>query len=517
MTNKHEYPHRFSAELDLFYRITEAMLQYKEIKKVLILVPQLLEEHFNMSRCMITIRNRKTKEIFIETSTGLSDQEQSRGRYRLGEGVIGSVFETGEEIIIPKISEEPSFLDKTGARRRVDKDELSFICVPVISEDEVIGTISADSNYVDKENLEEKVKIIKIISVMIAQAVRLHQIDHEERPLLEQENKRLQESLRDKFRPGNIIGKSKVMQQVYNLIEKVAPANSTVLILGESGVGKELVAHAIHYHSSRSDKSFIKFNCAALPESTIESELFGHEKGAFTGAVQQRKGRFELADCGTIFLDEIGELSPSIQTKLLRILQEKEFERVGGHETIKCDIRILAATNRDLEEQIAAGKFREDLYYRLNIFPITIPPLRERKTDILLLADYFVEKYGKANNKKVRRITTPAIDMLMAYHWPGNVRELENIIERATILSDDGVIHSYHLPPSLQTGESSGTYYSGTLQAKLDIVEHEMLVEALKHSHGSMAEAAKSLGITERMIGLRIKKYKINPRKFRNI
>lgn len=517
MSNNQQHIRKLSVELDLFYGITEAMLRFKEIKKVLILVPQLLEEHLGMTRCMITIRNRKTKEIFIETSTGLSEQEQSRGKYRLGEGVIGSVFESGEEVIVPNISEEPAFLDKTGARRRMDKNSISFVCVPVISEDEVIGTISGDTNCEDSETLEEKVKIIKIISIMIAHAVRLHQIDHEDRPMLEQENKRLQESLKEKFRPGNIIGKSKVMQQVYNLIEKVAPANSTVLILGESGVGKELVAHAIHYHSPRSDKPFIKFNCAALPESTIESELFGHEKGAFTGADQQRKGRFELADCGTIFLDEIGELSLSIQTKLLRILQEKEFERMGGSETIKCDIRVIAATNRNLEEQIASGKFRDDLYYRLNIFPITIPPLRERKTDILLLADYFMEKYGRANNKRVRRITTPAIDMLIDYHWPGNVRELENIIERSTILSDDGVVHSYHLPPSLQTGKSSGTHYAGTLQAKLDVVENEMIIETLKYSHGNMAEAAKALGITERMMGLRIKKYNINPRKYRNI
>ncbi|MGD8777445.1 MAG: sigma 54-interacting transcriptional regulator [Ignavibacteria bacterium] len=516
MTQKYEIVKRITRELDFLYRIAETTTKYVEIKKVLVLVPNLLVENLGMNRSMITIYNRKTEEIFVESSAGLSTQEQERGKYRLGEGVIGSVFESGEEMIIPKIADEPSFLDKTGSRRKVDKKDISFICLPIKNKEEVIGTLSGDLDCCDKSILDEYLKILKIISVMIAQAVRLHQLDHEDRNHLVEENKRLKANLKKKFRPGNIVGNSKGMQQVYDLIEKVSSANATVLILGESGVGKELVAHAIHYNSSRANNAFITFNCAALPESIIDSELFGHEKGAFTGAEQARKGRFELANGGTIFLDEIGELTPGIQTKLLRVLQQKEFERVGGHETIKVDIRVIAATNRNLEEQIKKGLFREDLYYRLNIFPITIPPLRERKTDILLLADYFVNKYGKLNDKPLRRITTAAIDMLMDYHWPGNVRELENVIERASILSEDGVIHSYHLSPSLQTAESSGTRYAGSLQAKLDIVEHEMIIEALKHSHGNMAEAAKSLGITERMMGLRIKKYKIVLRKFRN-
>jgi Nif-specific regulatory protein len=256
-------------------------------------------------------------------------------------------------------------------------------------------------------------------------------------------------------------------------------------------------------------------NCGALPESVVESELFGHEKGAFTGAIATRKGRFELAHSGTIFLDEIGDLSPTTQIKLLRVLQEKEFERVGGSATIKVDVRVITATNRDLEQLIAEGQFRQDLYYRLNVFPVHVPPLRERKTDIPLLADHFVEKYSKANHKTIRRISTPAIDMLMSYHWPGNVRELENCMERAVLLSSDHVIHGHHLPPTLQTAEASGTAHSGTLDGTLENIERDLILDALKAARGNKAKAARALGITERIMGLRVRKHGISPRRFR--
>jgi len=304
------------------------------------------------------------------------------------------------------------------------------------------------------------------------------------------------------------------MQEVYNLIAQVAKSDSTVLIRGESGTGKELVAEAVHYSSRRADKPFIKVNCAALPDTVIESELFGHEKGAFTSAVAMRKGRFELAHGGSIFLDEIGDLSPNVQVKLLRILQAKEFERVGGNVTIRTNVRIIAATHQPLEELLAAGKFREDLFYRLNVFPIHVPPLRERKSDIILLADHFAEKYGRQNGREIKRISTPAIDLLMMYYWPGNVRELENCIERATLLSTDGVIHGHHLPPSLQSAESTGTTISNTLRGALDRLEMELLQDALKSSRGNMAGAARLLGITERQMGLRVRKYRIDTRHF---
>jgi Nif-specific regulatory protein len=288
-----------------------------------------------------------------------------------------------------------------------------------------------------------------------------------------------------------------------------------VLVRGESGTGKELVASAIHYHSLRAAKPFVKVNCAALPASLIESELFGHEKGAFTGAVQMRKGRFELAHGGTIFLDEIGYLEPATQVKLLRVLQEKEFERVGGAVTLKVDVRVIAATNRPLEELMQKNEFLQDLYYRLNVFPIHIPPLRDRKSDILLLADFFVEKYAKTHHKKILRISTPAIDMMMSYHWPGNIRELENCIERSVLLSSDGVIHGHHLPPTLQTAEASGTAPAETLDAALERFEKELLTDALKSARGNRAKAARVLGISERIMGLRVERYGIDWRRFR--
>jgi Nif-specific regulatory protein len=299
------------------------------------------------------------------------------------------------------------------------------------------------------------------------------------------------------------------------MVSQVSKSNATVLIRGESGTGKELVANSIHYNSHRAKSPFIKVNCAALPATLIESELFGHEKGAFTGAIKQKAGKFELAHKGTIFLDEIGSLGLDVQANLLRILQEKEFERVGGHRTIKTDVRIIAATNKNLEEAVEDESFRGDLYYRLNVFPIYLPPLRERKTDILLLADYFLEKYARENHKDIKRFSTPAIDMLMEYHWPGNVRELENCIERAVLLCEEGVIHSYHLPPTLQTGKESDTVPALSLEDAVASLEKEMIIDALKNTRGNISVAAKILQTTVRKFAYKAQKYGVDYKQYR--
>jgi Nif-specific regulatory protein len=504
-----------AGELSILFEISQILDSSLDLRTVVEPTLEVITRSLGMKLATLTLLNRQTGEISIEAAYGLSASQKRSGRYKLGEGITGKVIQTGRPAIVPRISEEPEFLDRTGARKAQEAGELSFVCVPIKMGREVVGALSVDRPASSDASLQEDARILSIIASLIAQAVRLRQSAQEERERLVEENLRLQDELKDRFRPSNIIGNSKAMHEVYKQISQVSTGETTVLLRGESGTGKELVAHAVHYASRRAGRPLVKVNCAALPEGVIESELFGHEKGAFTGAVSARKGRFELAQGGTLFLDEIGDLSPGMQIKLLRVLQEREFERVGGTATIKADVRLITATNRNLEELIEKGTFRQDLYYRLNVFPIHIPPLRERRTDILLLADYFAERYSRQHHKSVRRISTPAIDMLMAYHWPGNVRELENCIERAVLLSDDDVIHGHHLPPTLQTAEASGTVPRGTLQATLERVERELLVEALKSSRGNMAAAAGTLGITERIMGLRVRTYRIQARRFR--
>jgi len=515
--NSHLDVKREVKELLLLFEISQILDRSMDLRDVVGPVLEAIATHMGMMRGTLTLLNRESGEILIEAAHGLSETQKERGRYRPGEGVTGKVVESGRPAVVPHISEEPLFLDRTGARKGLKKTDISFICVPIKLGNEVIGTLSADRLFEEGVDFEEDVRLLAIITSMIAQAVKLRQSAQEERHRLLEENLRLQDELKERFRPSNIVGNSKGMRSVYDLIAQVSRSDTTVLIRGESGTGKELVAHAIHYNSLRASKPFIKVNCGALPESVVESELFGHEKGAFTGAIATRKGRFELAHGGSIFLDEIGDLSPTTQIKLLRVLQEREFERVGGTATIKTDVRVIAATNRDLEGLIEESTFRQDLYYRLNVFPIHVPPLRERKTDIPLLADFFVEKYSKANHKSIRRISTPAIDMLMSYHWPGNVRELENCIERAVLLSSDNVIHGHHLPPTLQTAEASGTTHAGTLDGTLENVERDLILDALKAARGNKAKAARALGISERIMGLRVRQHGIDPRRFRTI
>jgi Nif-specific regulatory protein len=302
---------------------------------------------------------------------------------------------------------------------------------------------------------------------------------------------------------------------MYEQVAQVAATNTTVLIRGESGTGKELIAHSIHYNSLRAKKPFVKVSCAALPDSLIESELFGYEKGAFTGADTRKKGRFELAEGGTLFLDEIGDVPLATQVKLLRVLQEREFERVGGTETVKVNVRLLAATNRDMEKLIAAGTFREDLYYRLNVFAIFVPPLRDRKADLLMLADHFLDKFSQEHGKSIKRISTPAIDMLASYHWPGNVREMENALERAVLMCDGQVIHAHHLPPSLQTAEASGTVMRVSLSDSVAAYEKDLIQDTLKTTRGNRAKAARLLDTTERILSYKVRNYGIDVGRFK--
>ncbi|TAN37420.1 MAG: nif-specific transcriptional activator NifA [Verrucomicrobia bacterium] len=499
-------------ELTLLYHVSQILDQSLDMREVVSPVLESLADHMDMRYGTITLLNRKTGDILIEAAHGLTPQQARRGRYKLGEGVTGQVVLTGKPMVIPKTSESPQFLDRTKRGKRADT---SFVCVPIKVGSEVVGALSVDRAYHPETELQESARLLEIIASMIAQAVRLRREAQEAQERLSAENERLRAELRDRFRPSNIIGNSHEMQMVYDQIALVCKSAATVLINGETGTGKELVAQAVHYNSDRANKPFIKAHCAALPETMIESELFGHEKGAFTGAIAERKGRFELANGGTLFLDEIGDIPATIQIKLLRVLQEREFERVGGMSTIKVNVRLIAATNRDLQTMVQQGKFREDLFYRLNVFPLYLPPLRKRKADIVLLADFFLEKYAKQNHKNVRRLSSAVIDMLMSYHWPGNVRELENCIERAVVVAEGEVIHPYHLPPTLQTAEASGTATKGDLKSLVSAYERDLLRDALKSARGNVAAAARALGTTQRIFGYKIQLHQIDPSKYK--
>lgn len=513
-----EFPINSSCQarvLPLLFQLSKVLAENGNLSEAMTILLQIMERNLGVIRGMVTLYHRRTGKIFIHESFGLTEEEEHRGIYAPGEGITGKVVESGQSVIVPKIADEPNFLNRTQTNVTEAYKNFSFICVPIMRGKKVLGTISAEKNYTSREMLNRDLEILTIIATMTAHAVEFYLLENEERTFWVKENQRLQNALEEKYRPSNIIGNSKPMQEVHAMIARIAQAKTTVLLLGESGVGKELVANAIHYNSSLAAGPFVKFNCAALPESLIESELFGHEKGAFTGASSQRIGRFEEADGGTIFLDEVGELQVAMQTKLLRVLQERTFERVGGNKPLKVDIRVIAATNNDLPQMVAEGRFREDLFYRLNVFPVTIPPLRERGSDVITLADHFVARFAKESGKEVNRISTPALDMLMSYHWPGNVRELENVIERAVILTDDNTIHGYNLPPSLQTTASSGANNKVGLQAKLDAVGYEMIVDALKNARGNMSRAARELNITRHSLRLRMDKYQIDYRKYR--
>ena len=502
-------------ELTVLYEISQLIGSSLDCRQVF---PDILNTfHFllGMNRGTITLLDAQTGELEIRAAHGMTEEEVKRGRYLVGEGITGKVVETGEPVVVPQIEKEPLFLNRTQSRNDLKKSDISFICVPVKIGSTIYGTLSVDQLFNQDIAFEEDVRLLSIVASMIAQGLKIQQMVQDEKKQLLDENITLREKLKERYSLYNIVGTSNKMNEVFRMIERIASTDVTVLIRGDSGTGKELVANAIHFNSPRASKPFLKLNCAALPDTLTESELFGHEKGAFTGATEQRMGRFERANGGTIFLDEIGTLNLTAQAKLLRVLQEREFERIGGNRTLRVDVRIITATSKDLEGSIEEGTFREDLYYRLNVFPIFIPPLRERKTDILLLADHFVEKFNQKHKKDVRRISTPAIDMLMQYHWPGNVRELENSIERAVLLCTDRVIHSHHLPPTLQTGDQSGTTPSLSFEGAIQNYERELIIDALKNSGGNMAEAARLLRTSERVVSYTIRKLRINPKSYR--
>ncbi len=469
-------------------------------------VLDVLRKHLELRSCFLILEKRDDGVLTVSAASGLSIAEFRKLDTRADQGVFQKVFETSEPLAIT--------FDESGVHLGSgDNSRSKLIASPLVLAGKPLGVLAAVT--VDGKNLAPARQLLDVAASMIAQSLRIERAVHGERQKLIDENSHLRQELKEKHDFSHIVGTSNPMKHVYDQVSQVARSNATVLLRGESGTGKEMIANAIHYNSLRSKRPLIKLNCAALPDTLIEAELFGHEKGAFTGAERSKKGRFELAEGGTLFLDEIGDLPLQTQIKLLRVLQEREFERLGGTETVKTNIRLITATNKNLEEAIAKGEFREDLYYRLNVFTIFLPPLRERRSDILLLAEHFLEKYEQEHDKRIRRISTPAIDMLMAYHFPGNVRELENAIERAVLVCDSNVIHSHHLPPTLQTAEVSGTVTNLTLKSAVEAFERGLIQDTLKSTRGNIAKAARQLDSTERILAYKIRNYDIDPKRFR--
>jgi Nif-specific regulatory protein len=498
-------------ELESLYRVSQVLSRSLDFSETLSEVLKTLNDTARMSHGMISLLDEESGDLLI---TAMHERPESVGpvRYKPGEGVIGSIMEHGEPVVLTRISDEDRFLNRLGV---YDLD-LPFIGVPILIGEQAAGVLSAQP-LSDGKLMSEHERFLQMVANLIGQSVRLAKKVEDERLALKMERDSLRRKVQGEHGFSNMVGHTRSMRLVFEQVRQVAKWNTTVLVRGESGTGKELIANAIHYNSPRVNGPFIKLNCAALPDTLLESELFGHEKGAFTGAVSLRKGRFEQAHGGTIFLDEIGEISPAFQAKLLRVLQEGEFERVGGVKTQVVDVRVVAATNKDLESEVQEGNFREDLYYRLNVMPILMPALRERKEDIPDLARYLAGKLGKNQGRELV-IEDSALAMLMRYDWPGNVRELENCLERASVMSSEGridvnAINLTGLQSSPQPSTSSSSGYAPQVDIDdPDLDERERVIAALEQAGWVQAKAARLLGMTPRQIGYRIQTLNIKVR-----
>ncbi len=472
-------------------------------------------------RVLLVLLSPVDGDIYIEAASGLSSDQKEQGHYVVGEGVVGKVIQTGEPMFIHDVMHNPLFLNRTHSRSQ--REKISFLCVPIKLNDKIIGALGIDRPSEKVIDPEHEERMLSVIASSFVPYIRLHQSTmqkHYEEPV------RLPKPNSSK-NARYLVGNSEAMQTIFERISQAAPSSTTVMLRGESGTGKELVARALHENSPRKDAPFITLNCAALPESLVESELFGHEKGAFTGALQSRKGRFEMANNGTLFLDEVGELSQATQARLLRVLQERSFERVGSVQSHKVDVRIITATNRPLEEMVEEGTFRKDLYYRLNVFSIYLPPLRERQSDILLLVEHFLNVYAKQNEREKPKVSMAASEMLQKYKWPGNIRELENVIERSMLLIGKNPyilpqhlpleLHSADCPISVPKSQNTQSAFSGvgTLPEQVEELERSLITKALENHKGHMGAAAAALAITERIMGQRMRKYSISYKNFR--
>ncbi len=528
-------------ELVAIYEISKVLGSSLDLLKTIQQVLNVLSSHMQMSRCMIGLV-QDSGEVHIIGASGLAKEEIERGRFQKGEGIIGKIIKTGVPIVIPDVAAEPRFLNKTGSRKFAAGQVIAFVGIPIKISGETIGVLTIDREMnAYRGSLERDVRLLKMVANLISQTLRLHRYVAVEREHMMHEQHRLQKEVRPTQGLVNVVGQSKAMQNIFADVERAASVHSTVLLRGESGTGKEIIAHAIHQLSPRKDGPFVRVNCAALSETLLESELFGHEKGAFTGATTERKGRFEVADGGTLFLDEIGEISPAFQVKLLRVLQEREFERVGGNKPIRVDVRLIAATNRNLEEAVTQGDFRADLYFRINVIAIVLPPLRERREDIPELITHFLDRFNRTNERQLQ-LSPEAIRIMTDCYWPGNVRELENCVERTAAMTKGKVIQDINLPcqrnmcfsmalrpisqisppvpklaaesvspPAEPAAESPDTARQNVLESKS---ARERLIAAMEECGWVQAKAARYLGITTRQMHYALQKYNIEIKKF---
>jgi Nif-specific regulatory protein len=517
-------------EINLLYEIAVALTSTTDIHESVEKSMRRLKQHGYLERCALFRKKEDVDELELLISIDLEPYQKKMATYRFGEGATGLAAASREPIVIENIHNNINYLNKMG---NIKAQMVSYVAVPLLQDEEVIGVISANLGKNSPLNFDEIVRMLTIVGSLFVGSLKAQQTITREKESLTELKTYYQEEMQKEYKFENIVGRSTRMQQVFSMINTVAPTDATILIRGETGTGKELIATAIHNLSRRKNGPFIKLNCAAISETLLESELFGHEKGAFTDAREMRKGRFELADGGTLFLDEIGDITPSLQVKLLRILQEQEFERVGGTKTVKTNVRLVAATNRNLEEMARKGEFREDLFYRLNVIPINLPPLRERYEDVKLLIEHYLHRFMKEHRKNMH-FTKGAMELLLDYPWPGNIRELQNTMERIVLICPDGEIQpemlSHVLPfnyqklymqsepapvqtmplaipsaPPLKEAPSSGPMTKKTLQE----LEREAIIQALIDSHGIQTKAARALGMTARQIGYKIKQYGI--------
>ena len=471
-----------------------------------------LYSYWDTNLSFVAIYDSQDRALKIIRAFGFSASEMKRGIFKRGEGATGKVFKSGVPVVLTDLQSNPAFLNRTRIKDKLQGDE-TFMAVPIKVGGDIVGVLAVFKRFGSKESIERGLETLLILGTLIGMFYRLSERMEEERQEWEEERKILTEELKRTYSIHGIVGSSEAIKSLIDLVKKVAETDSTVLITGESGTGKSLIAKAIHFLSPRKNSPFVTINCAAIPETLLEAELFGYEKGAFTGAHAPKKGKFELAHGGTIFLDEIGDMPLTLQAKILRVIQDREIEPLGSEKVVRVDVRIIAATNRDLFSLVKEGRFREDLFYRLSVIPIHIPPLRDRKEDIPLLVEHFLGLYNQKYKKNLK-VSPDAMEALMEYDWPGNIRELENTVERMVVMNDK-TVKATDLPPHILAyrRRSGGDVYLD-LPERIRETEVEKIVEALERTGYVKSRAAKLLGYTLRQLDYRIKKYGIEIKKF---